>query len=253
VNLSASTTSFFEDEVEQRNPESMLMLNVPEMEIEEGETFTVPFTASGMNEILGYQFTLRFDTDLLEFEDISMGSLPSLTEGNFNLQRTSEGWLTTSWNVMDVEPQSDELTLFTITFHARRGIKSLADLLEVSGVPTAKEAYNMQGDILGVDLNVGATITASGAIDLEGYELYQNRPNPFSSRTVIGFKLPVAGEARITVFDMSGQVLYNQEGYYGAGAHEIMIKGSDLAASGLLYYQLRTANYAATKKMILMD
>lgn len=253
VDQSASTTSLYDGEIEERNPESMLMLNVPEMTIEEGEEFTVPFTASSMNEILGYQFTLRFDTDLLEYVELNVGALPSLSEGNFNLLRTEDGWLTTSWNVMDVVPQEAETQLFSITFRARRGVKSLSDLLEVSSVPTAVEAYNMQGEILGVGLNVGATITASGAIDLAGYELYQNRPNPFSAKTVIGFKLPVAGDARITVFDMSGQVLFNQEGYYGAGPHELVIKGSDLGASGLLYYQLRTANYAATKKMILMD
>ena len=253
TDLSARTTSLYGDEIEERSPESMLMLNVPEMTLEEGETFTVPFTASGMDEILGYQFTLRFDTDMLEYVELSAGSLPSLSASNFNLLRTEEGWLTTSWNVMDVAPQEAETRLFSITFRARRAVESLSELIEVSGVPTAMEAYNAQGEVLGVGLNVGATITASGAVDLEGYELYQNRPNPFSAKTIIGFKMPVAGDARITVFDMSGQVLYNQEGYYRSGSHEIVIKGSKLAASGLLYYQLRTANYAATKKMILIE
>jgi len=206
-----------------------------------------------MDEILGYQFTLRFDTDMLEYVELSAGSLPSLSASNFNLLRTEEGWLTTSWNVMDVAPQEAETRLFSITFRARRAVESLSELIEVSGVPTAMEAYNAQGEVLGVGLNVGATVTASGAVDLEGYELYQNRPNPFSAKTIIGFKMPVAGDARITVFDMSGQVLYNQEGYYRSGSHEIVIKGSKLAASGLLYYQLRTANYAATKKMILIE
>jgi len=253
LNHSVVTSNFYEEETEERSPEHMLMINVPNISAAEGEEFTVPFTAAQMDEILGYQFTLRFDTDMLQYMELNTGALPSLSEGNFNLHKTADGWITTSWNVMDVAPEQEETQLFSITFRARQEISSLADLLSITGVPTAKEAYNMQGDIMGVDLNIGAAITASGAIDLEGYELYQNRPNPFNQKTVIGFKLPIAGKARVTVFDMSGQVLFNHEGEYSSGAHEIVIKGDDLSSSGLLYYQLRTANYAATKKMILMD
>ena len=35
-------------------------------------------------------------------------------------------------------------------------------------------------------------------------QLLQNRPNPFSDRTAIGFVLPEACEAQLRVFDVSG-------------------------------------------------
>lgn len=251
VDLSASPNDF--DDIDDRNAQGSLTLNVPDVSVKEGQTFTLPFTASGMDEVLGYQFTLRFSTEYLEYEDMSMGSLPSLDEGNFNVLKTRDGWLTTSWNVMDRKPSAELIELFAITFRARRDIASLEELLEITGVPTAHEAYGPNGEPMAVALNLGQAITSTGAVRVAGYELYQNQPNPFSDRTLIGFKLPMAGEARITVFDMSGKLLFTQEQYYDAGAHEIVIKSSDLAASGLLYYQLRTANYAATRKMILMQ
>lgn len=251
VDVSASANDY--GMVEERDPQGTMVLNVPDVSVQAGQEFTLPFTTAGLNEILGYQFTLRYNTELLEYVELIPGTVPNMSEGNYNLLRTQDGWITTSWNVMDIVPQEEMTELFAVTFRAREDIESLEDLLSVTSIPTREEAYNMEGDVLDITLNFGQAITATGSVRVEGYELYQNRPNPFSAHTVIGFKLPIAGEAKITVYDMAGQVLYNQEGYYAAGTHEIVIKGTDLSTSGLLYYQLRTANYAATKKMILME
>ena len=37
-----------------------------------------------------------------------------------------------------------------------------------------------------------------------------------------------------------------------AGKNSIMIQRSDLAGSGIVYYKLQTANFQATKKMIII-
>jgi len=39
------------------------------------------------------------------------------------------------------------------------------------------------------------------------FELNQNTPNPFNGETVIGFNLPEAGAATLTVMDVQGKVL----------------------------------------------
>ena len=83
-----------------------------------------------------------------------------------------------------------------------------------------------------------------------GFELYQNQPNPFVSNTVIGFNLPEAGEASLTVFDESGRLVYVQEGDFAKGHNTITLDRSQVNAQGMLYYKLVSGENTATMKMI---
>ncbi len=82
-------------------------------------------------------------------------------------------------------------------------------------------------------------------------ELYQNRPNPFRNHTIIGFTLPEESQTYLTVYDIHGRVLKEHQGVFGKGYHEWSINLDDLGVSGILYYQMRSKNYAATRKMIV--
>jgi hypothetical protein len=85
----------------------------------------------------------------------------------------------------------------------------------------------------------------------ETFELYQNRPNPFRSNTVIGFYLPVAEMARLKIYDIQGRLLKIVERRYPKGYNEIELTAMDLQMTGVLYYQLDTENYSATRRMIV--
>ncbi|MEM9918197.1 MAG: T9SS type A sorting domain-containing protein, partial [Bacteroidota bacterium] len=85
------------------------------------------------------------------------------------------------------------------------------------------------------------------------FALYQNVPNPFKDETVVGFVLPQAASASITIYDVSGKVLRLIEGEYVKGYNEVSINRSDLSGAGVLYYTLETADYSATKKMIVLE
>ncbi|MBY5959866.1 T9SS type A sorting domain-containing protein, partial [Membranicola marinus] len=86
-----------------------------------------------------------------------------------------------------------------------------------------------------------------------GFALYQNTPNPYAGQTVIGFKLPEASKATLSVYDVTGKVLKIVEGEYSEGYNEVALKSSDLSVTGVLYYQLDTKTYTATKKMIVIE
>jgi len=84
----------------------------------------------------------------------------------------------------------------------------------------------------------------------EEYALYQNQPNPFAGKTTIGFYLPNAGEATLTITDVRGRVLKVFKGEYGRGMHQIQLDGEDLPA-GVLQYTLISGDFTATRKMVL--
>jgi len=108
---------------------------------------------------------------------------------------------------------------------------------------TPVEAY-AGGSVKDVNLRFDSSDT--------GFALYQNTPNPYQGETTIGFELPEAAKATLSVYDVTGKMLKVVEGDFAQGYHEVKLRGADLKASGVLYYQLDTDTYTATKKMVVI-
>ena len=86
----------------------------------------------------------------------------------------------------------------------------------------------------------------------ERYQLDQNYPNPFNPTTTISFALKKPGMTTITVYDMLGrQVLTLLNRKLDAGYHKIVFSDARLS-SGVYFYEIRSGEFKAMKKMILM-
>ncbi len=210
-----------------------LLFDVEDRMVNAGETFTVNFKAD--EKVQGYQFTMNYNN--LDVVDVAPGANMKLD--NFAVF-SNEHALTTSWD-------GDSQAEFAVTFRAKAG-GMLSQMLGVSSRITRAEAYNANSDRLQVAFRFngqnGSTISGLG------FELYQNTPNPFVSKTQIGFYLPEAAEATLTIFDESGRTIFTQTGDFAKGNNAITVNRNMLNATGVLYYKLETANNSATKKMI---
>ena len=87
--------------------------------------------------------------------------------------------------------------------------------------------------------------------------LYQNVPNPFNPTTTIGFDLAHQGQVEIQIFDVSGRRIRTLViGKLLGGHHIVTWNGLDDAghsvASGVYFYQLVTADYRATRKLVVL-
>ena len=133
---------------------------------------------------------------------------------------------------------------FTVTFRANKAGK-LSEMLAVSSQITKAEAYNMDNNRLEVALRYDHK-TISGV----GFELYQNQPNPFVNRTVIGFHLPEASEATLTVYDETGKLVYTQKGDFAKGYNAFAIDRQLVKTTGILWYRVETNSDSANRKMI---
>ena len=207
-----------------------LLFDVDNKSVKAGETFTVNFKAA--EAVAGYQFTMNFAG--LEVVDVTPGA--NMTAGNFGVFADA---ITTSF---DGANQGE----FAVTFRAVNG-GNLSDLMSVSSRITKAEAYK-NGERMDVAFrfNNGATSTIAGV----GFELYQNQPNPFVNKTFIGFHLPEAATATLSIFDEAGRMVYNQKGAFAKGYNTIAIDRALLNTVGMMYYKLETATNSATKKMI---
>jgi len=206
-----------------------------------GNTYTVEFTAADFNNF-GYQFTMNFDSDAVEFVEVGTGLA---TADNFGFSLLSEGVITASYNNAEAAQLAADEAVFSMTFAAKADVQ-LSEVLSINSRYTAAEAYAANGNFQDVTLEFnGAAVT--------GFELMQNTPNPFTAETVIGFSLATAKEAVITISDISGKVLQVIEVEATKGYNQVTVSRDALSTSGIYYYQLDTDTDSATKKMILID
>ncbi|MBK8506523.1 MAG: T9SS type A sorting domain-containing protein [Saprospiraceae bacterium] len=104
------------------------------------------------------------------------------------------------------------------------------------------------------DAGLTSSVIEESLHDQNQFELYQNSPNPFKEYTMIGFYLPEATKAQLLIYDLNGRLLKIFSADYPKGYQEIIIDHFDLNTSAsVLYYQLETNQYTATRKMILLN
>ncbi|MCC6283355.1 MAG: HYR domain-containing protein, partial [Saprospiraceae bacterium] len=201
--------------------------------VKAGETFEVTFDAT--EKVQGYQFTMNFND--LELIDLKPGT--DMKSDNFAVF-SDDNALTTSWD-------GEEKTSFTLRFKARKA-GEISKMLAVSSRITKAEAYTSEGERLDIgfrfDGKDGATVTGIG------FELYQNVPNPFINKTMIGFHLPEDTDATLSIYNESGRLVYSQKGSFSKGYNTFPIERAMVNVNGLLYYTLQTDTDSATRKMI---
>ncbi|MCB0555640.1 MAG: DUF11 domain-containing protein, partial [Phaeodactylibacter sp.] len=245
VNNSSITTSL--QGVEERNFEGVFQLSTPERKLSGGEVVEVPITAKQLAAIRGYQFTLEFDPRALQLLDVKYGLADEYSLG---LHAVQEGYLTASWYWKDdlaVDKEEEDPVLFTLIFRSQSDAM-LSEKLKLSSQYTVAEAYSQGFGLEQVALNF-----EGGVEKARVFRLYQNRPNPFSQETLIGFELPQAGNATLSIFDISGRLIKVYEGSFSQGYNEIVVQRQELPASGVLYYRLQMGREVASRKMILLE
>ncbi len=116
------------------------------------------------------------------------------------------------------------------------------------------EFIQIDGDIVEVDLATynGGTVRLDSESLPMSYALYQNYPNPFNPTTTITFSLAKGSNVQLDIFNLAGQkVTTLVDEYLTAGMHSCRWNGGD-ASSGIYFYRVRTDDFTASKKMILL-
>lgn len=121
------------------------------------------------------------------------------------------------------------------------------------------EDFDSDGNgIFGVYINSGQTSLENANTQyLHEFVLEQNYPNPFNPNTVITYKLPVASNIELTIYNLIGQkvtTLVNER--QSAGIYQIKWDGynqnGNQMASGVYLYRLITGSFVETRKMVLL-
>lgn len=224
--------------------EETTYLHTYNKEVRKGDLVSISFYSDKNESLMGCQFTLDFDARALTMTDLKTSNWLSLD--NFGLVRVSEGLVTFSWNQQNGVDDLASKAWFTLQFEAKENGK-LSDWVHLGSRLTRAEAYDPDGNSMNL-----ALIFNDGTSGTESYSLYQNKPNPFSEGTIIGFNLPEDATVNLTIFDLNGKMLKSLSGQFEKGYGAFNISSDDLS-TGVMYYRLDAPGFTDTKKMILVD
>jgi hypothetical protein len=213
-----------------------------------GQEVEVAVKAKDFKIIAGYQFTFAFDQNAADFVTMKSGAI-AISAENFNAERASNGIVTTAVNVDEPMTVSDDEVLFTLVFNAKSDAQ-ISSILTANSSLTPAMGVNGNDEVMDVALEFN---TNAGVITAGGFDLKQNTPNPFSTLTAIEFNLPQASSATLTIYDVTGKVVYTKQIAGVKGMNKEVISKTQIGSTGVMFYQLVSGDYSATKKMIILD
>lgn len=104
--------------------------------------------------------------------------------------------------------------------------------------------------------NITQTTQGNHSNGPQTFEISANRPNPFSQSTQIQWQIPMTGNVQISVYNAAGQIVKTLvNGRYAPGYYAInWNRTNDLnqrVSSGIYFYEMKSDNYVARRKMII--
>jgi hypothetical protein len=109
-------------------------------------------------------------------------------------------------------------------------------------------------EILRLSRSVGVSEERVSALQIRASKprLLQNRPNPFSTETLIRYEIPIMSSVRLDVYDTSGRLVERLvKKAQGPGIHEANWNAKDLPA-GIYFCRLDVGDETDTRKMTLL-
>jgi hypothetical protein len=212
-----------------------------------GAEIALPIRVEGYADLASFQFALAFDPAALQWT----AAEPAGSELDDRLQ-----W--GLWNagggeirVLQYGAESQSLeagsAIFTLRFTALESGRWLSEVLGLDEAVLPAEAYTDDLTARPFQLRFDRSSGQSGPAEAEKSGWLRALPNPAAGSTRLQFDLPVACEARLSLLDASGRVVYAHTDTYDAGAHERRV---ELPMSGVYVAMLQTAGGVWTVKIV---
>ncbi|MEN8226701.1 MAG: T9SS type A sorting domain-containing protein [Bacteroidota bacterium] len=180
---------------------------------------------------------------------------------SISITANSTGAIKMSDYVSDAETAFDDL-VFTISTIDSLDVEWLDDTLVFSTVSTGFNYAGMvyievgnQNSGVSVDsvwVTIGSIVGVEDRMgSMDGYQLEQNFPNPFSQTTMITYRLEEPAEIELAVYNLLGQKVATLTDAPGmAGRHTVEFDASALAP-GVYFYRLKAGDLMMIKKMLV--
>jgi hypothetical protein len=212
-------------------------LELTDRVLDEGKEYRIPVKINEKG-LVALEFALNFDKNAVESFKIENGDLSQFGEGNYNI--LSKNTLATAWASAKA---TNDNTIFTLIVKTKKQI-SIKDLLSLNTSISGNLSFNTKGGEKHLQLSFD-----NAKKDNPQFELYQNRPNPFTNETLISFILPETNSAELSVYDITGRKIYTFKGPFTKGYNEVILDNTIIKTTGLYFYRLQSERFNDVKRM----
>ncbi len=232
-------------------------------------TVNYPVKVTGWDSIAGAQFIIRWDPQVLQYENVFLPfSNPlSMTTGDFGTtQAQDSGILRVQWEadfILAGETVPDETTIFTLQLKAIGAINSGTPVYFTQDFITPFDIVQANSDssLTSYNINQVNLTQGFGAI---GYTVSTDEhsggghiplsifPNPFSEKTRVVFDLKTPSDVLLTVTDAAGRTLFEKTmPQLRAGQHGTEIASPLMRERGTYFLILRAGAHSCTRPLIV--
>lgn len=222
------------------------------------------------NNILGKVFAVPYETAPIVFDTTVMVAVPSPVNFDTTIQLRSHTLPVTLLNLLNTLTDTIQvlsLSCGTANFSVANAPlsippagtvkcdvtftpQSIGELHDTLKVQTPWKTYSYELSGVGRDIAAGEIIICYAPTF--GFSLEQNYPNPFNPVTRIQFSIASAGNVRLSLYTISGELVYVLK-------NEIMLPGkyyqnfnAEKLPSGIYIYRLQSGAHVFNRKMILV-
>jgi len=211
-----------------------------------GESIIVPVTVDSAGLLASGDLSIAYDSSVLRAADV-LSETDALLASNVN------------------EPGTVRISFAsTGTLKSRTLIKIRFDIITDDISPlTLKRADLYRPDLLPLSVEKIDGRFESWGIPPERSALLQNFPNPFNPETWVPYQLRTAGHVSIRIYDASGRMMKELDlGYRSAGLYVSRDRAAywdgrntsgEEVASGTYFYSIRSGDFSAVRKMIVLQ
>ncbi|MCP3929711.1 MAG: T9SS type A sorting domain-containing protein [Bacteroidetes bacterium] len=242
VNEDASANMLWQ--ADDRNTNTVLHFELDDQLLKVGQQMEIPFRIDEDIELLGAQFTLEFDSDIVSVINLNPGNF--MQGQQFGWNNTGDGRITINWFSAESVEVIKEDVVFSLELEVKKPVR-LSEIIDLTSSITQAEAYDGTGNMK----SLGLKFLKNSHIG-QGLQMLPCTPNPFHDFTQIQFILPEAKNVNLSVFSANGRLLLTQEGSFSKGHNQIQLNASQLPTHGVLLYRLETDTESAIGKVVFM-
>ncbi|MEM9260941.1 MAG: T9SS type A sorting domain-containing protein [Bacteroidota bacterium] len=235
--LFAQTTEFFVEDVTARVDEEI----------------AVNVKGSGLEDIVGLQLSLSWDTLTLEYVGITNIVLEGTPEDNFNLTQLDSGRV----GYLEVDNSlrgfglPDSSLLFTLRFRSLTTVSTETDIVW-GQAPLRRTVSDANNNTVTPELKPG-TVNLEGSNSIPSFAedpRFTVVPNPMSDQGLIRANLNYRGEATLEILDVAGKMLLRQAWSLLPGDNTLPLNPAYFPADGAYIVRLITDREQLHRKVI---
>ncbi|MFZ1378988.1 MAG: T9SS type A sorting domain-containing protein, partial [Saprospiraceae bacterium] len=225
--------------VETRSSEK-LIIDVEELTHTNDDEIILSFSARDIERYEGFQFTLHFNTDVLEFVGKQNNIESLVTDEQISFINTDAGIITCSWN----GDSNSKNKLFELVFRKKK-VSTIADQIVINSLLTpALALLNSTDQEQEVRLNFRSESQSV-------FSVKQNKPNPWNKTTDIEICVPEISVVNLKLYDFTGKLISTLEKKLAKGVSIWSLERSQFGHSGVYFYQFNCGSHSITQKMIV--